>query len=177
MVREVRVIDDQESKWASCQLAMRLNSQMNGSLTWSRCHQTRIRPCASWDYKSELYQMKKKEKAAKKAAKEKNRPAKSMRFKVGIQDNDMEHKLKQVRRFLNKGHPASFEIQFRQRIWLRRNQRLRSADVRRRSRQRAVICWQRSQKHLRATASPCAAEGGQGGTATFEGHVPTSKMN
>jgi translation initiation factor IF-3 len=62
--------------------------------------------------------MKKKEKAAKKAAKEKNRPAKSMRFKVGIQDNDMEHKLKQVRRFLNKGHPVSFEIQFRQRIWL-----------------------------------------------------------
>lgn len=56
------------------------------------------------------------EKKRKEQKKNKSAEMKEMRFKVFIQEGDLEHKLKKVREFLKKKHPVKLQVRAKGRV-------------------------------------------------------------
>jgi len=112
--REVRLIDDtgQQVGIVPLQEALKLAEEKGLDLV-EIAPQARPPVCKIMDYGKFKYELKKKEREARKKQKEHQIEVKDIRMKVRIDEHDLKVKLKHMREFLEDGDKVRVRIRFR----------------------------------------------------------------
>ncbi len=115
----IRLIDESQQQIGVIDLREAIKKAQDVGLDLVEVGPTSTPPvCRIMDYGKWLYQQKRKKRDTNKMSQRHHRMLKEIRLRPGIEEHDLQTKLRHAREFLEKGHKVQFTMQFRGRQML-----------------------------------------------------------